>query len=176
MSIGLGFPRLGQRPNSSSASRLTAAQVRALDSSQSAAPPGAAVRVLALEDAFDPEQATDQATVRPRAPYTPRPQARDCSRTQAPTAESSPAPENFFAKKPSTERLPPFWGRNRFWTGFWERGHEQFSESNSPPYGGSHLPLAHPSSFEIQVELDHGRRVAMDPASRSQQLGLAIVG
>jgi hypothetical protein len=77
---------------------------------------------------------------------------------------------------PSTERLPPFWGRNRFWTGFWERGHEQFSESNSPPYGGSHLPLAHPSSFEIQVELDHGRRVAMDPASRSQQLGLAIVG
>jgi hypothetical protein len=49
---------------------LTAAQVRALDSSQSAAPPGAAVRVLALEDAFDPEQATDQATVRPRAPYT----------------------------------------------------------------------------------------------------------
>jgi hypothetical protein len=137
MSIGLGFPRLGQRPNSSSASRLTAAQVRALDSSQSAAPPGAAVRVLALEDAFDPEQATDQATVRPRAPYTPRPQARDCSRTQAPTAESSPAPENFFAKMPSTERLPPFWGRNRFWTGFWERGHEQFSESKSPPTGGS---------------------------------------
>jgi hypothetical protein len=30
MSIGLGFPRLGQRPKSSSASRLTAAQVRVL--------------------------------------------------------------------------------------------------------------------------------------------------
>jgi hypothetical protein len=38
-------------------------------------------------------------------------QARDCSRTQAPTAESSPEPENFFAKTPSTERLPPFWGK-----------------------------------------------------------------
>src|SRR5262245_29887816 len=54
----------------------------------------------------------------------------------SPIAESSPAPENFFSKAPSTERLPPFWGRNRFWTGFWERGHEQFSESKSPPTGG----------------------------------------
>jgi hypothetical protein len=60
MSIGLGFPRLGQRPKSSSASRLTAAQVRVLDLSQSAASPGAAVRVLALEDAFELEQATNR--------------------------------------------------------------------------------------------------------------------
>jgi hypothetical protein len=75
------------------------------------ASPEAAVRVLALGDAFEPEQATNQATVRPTAPSTPRPQARDCSRTQAPTAESSPAPENFFAKTSSTERLPPFWGK-----------------------------------------------------------------
>jgi hypothetical protein len=51
-----------------------------------------------------------------------------------------------------------------------------FQNPKVPPTGGSHLPLAHPSSFEVQVELDHGRRVAMDPASRSQQLGLAIVG
>jgi hypothetical protein len=48
----------------------------------------------------------------------------------------TPAPENFFAKTPSAERLPPFWDRNRFWTDFWERGHEQFSESKSPPYRG----------------------------------------
>ena len=51
----------------------------------------------------------------------------------------TPAPEIFFAKTPSPETLPPFWA-NRFWTGFWERGHEQFSESNSPTTGGSHLP------------------------------------
>ena len=38
------------------------------------------------------------------------------------------------------KRLPqkgyPLSGANRFWTGFWERGHEQFSESKSPPYRG----------------------------------------
>jgi hypothetical protein len=27
---------------------------------------------------------------------------------------------------------------------------EQFSESKSPPYRGSHLPHAHPSSFEMR--------------------------
>jgi hypothetical protein len=42
-------------PKSFSASRLTPAQVRVLDLSQSAASPGAAVRVLALGDAFEPE-------------------------------------------------------------------------------------------------------------------------
>src|SRR6266513_100370 len=36
--------------------------------SQSAASRGAAVRVLALGDAFETEQATNQATVRPTAP------------------------------------------------------------------------------------------------------------
>src|SRR3954470_10125026 len=56
---------------------------------------------------------------------------------------------NFFAQTPSTERLPPFWGRNRFWTGFRERGHEQFSETQCPPTGGSH-PRAHPSSLEMR--------------------------
>ena len=38
------------------------------------------------------------------------------------------------------KRLPqkgyPLSGANRFWAGFWERGHEQFSESKSPPYRG----------------------------------------
>src|SRR6516162_9703298 len=48
----------------------------------------------------------------------------------APTAESSPAPENFFAKTPSTERLLPFWGRNRFWTGFCQRGHSSANQRN----------------------------------------------
>jgi len=32
--------------------------------------------------------------------------------------------KTFFAKTLSTERLPPFWGRNRFWARFWERGQE----------------------------------------------------
>jgi hypothetical protein len=65
----------------------------------------------------------------------------------APTAESSlPQLKIFFQKRPPSERLPPFCGRNRFWTGFWERGHKQFSESKSPPYRGAdthracHLP------------------------------------
>jgi hypothetical protein len=52
----------------------------------------------------------------------------------APTAEPSPAPENFFQKRPPSERLPPFWGRNRFWAGFREREHEQFSEIQKSPY------------------------------------------
>src|ERR1700750_2408858 len=58
----------------------------------------------------------------------------------------------FFLQTSFTERLP-LYGQNHFWTGFCQRGHEQFSESKSPPTGGSHLPHAHPSSFEIQVEL-----------------------
>jgi hypothetical protein len=129
-----------QRPKSSSASRLTAAQVRVLDLSQSAASPGAAVRVLALEDAFDPEQAIDQATVRPRAPYTPRPQARDCSRTQAPTAESSPAPENFFAKTPSPERATPFLGAETiFGQVFGRGGMSTFQNPKVPHIGGGRI-------------------------------------
>src|SRR5262249_23028324 len=32
----------------------------------------------------------------------------------APTAESSPAPENFFQKRLPSERLPPFWGQKPF--------------------------------------------------------------
>jgi hypothetical protein len=74
----------------------------------------------------------------------------------APTAESSPAPENFFQKRLPQKGHPPFWGRNRFWTGFCQRGHEQFSESKSPPLpGGSHLPHAHPSSFEMRRRGSH---------------------
>ena len=63
--------------------------------------------------------------------------------SQGPGAISLPHLRFFFAKMPSPERLPPFWGRNRFWTGFWERGHEQFSESNSPPYRGGRICRAH---------------------------------
>ena len=36
--------------------------------------------------------------------------------------------------------------------------------------------VASAAAFEIKVELDHGRRVATDPVSWSQQLDLAIVG
>jgi hypothetical protein len=54
----------------------------------------------------------------------------------------SPSTKIFFAKRLSHKGYP-FMGRNYFWTGFWERGHEQFSESKSPPYRGSHLPHAH---------------------------------
>src|SRR4029077_3068338 len=51
-----------------------------------------------------------------------------------------------FLQKRLPRKATPFLGPNGFWTGFWERGHEQFSESKSPPTGGSHLPPAHPRS------------------------------
>jgi hypothetical protein len=123
---------------------------------------GAVGRGLALRyDAFEPEQATNRAYCEAEGSLNPRPQARDCSRTQAPTAESSLAPKNFFATAPSTERLPPFWGRNHFWTGFWERGHEQFSESNSPPYRG--VASAARSSKLVR---DSPNRASPDPRCR----------
>jgi hypothetical protein len=44
---------------------------------------------------------------------------------------------NFFLQKRLPQKgYPLSAGRNRFWTGFWERGREQFSESKSPPYRG----------------------------------------
>ena len=48
----------------------------------------------------------------------------------------SPHLKIFCKKRLPQKGLAPFWGRNRFWTGFWERGHEQFSKSISPPYRG----------------------------------------
>jgi hypothetical protein len=39
------------------------------------------------------------------------------------------------------------------------RGLEQFSESKSPPYRGVASAARTSSAFEIQLELDHGRRV-----------------
>src|SRR5262249_34638674 len=56
----------------------------------------------------------------------------------------------FFKNVLRQKGYPLLGGRNRFWAGFRERGHEQFSESKSPPTGGSHLPHAHPSSFEMR--------------------------
>ena len=82
----------------------------------------------------------------PRAAPTPRSDLRKRAlstrkrrhRLATPRVEGylTPAPENFFARTPPQKGYPLFWGRNRFWTGFWERGHEQFSESKSPPTGG----------------------------------------
>src|SRR6516164_8896236 len=54
----------------------------------------------------------------------------------APPAESSPGTKKFFCKSVVHTKAAPLMGRNHFWTGFWERGHEQFSESKSPPYRG----------------------------------------
>src|SRR6516164_2386081 len=48
---------------------------------------------------------TTGVSVRPPLPY---------ALALAPTAESSPAPENFFQKRPPSERLPPFWGQKSF--------------------------------------------------------------
>jgi hypothetical protein len=36
----------------------------------------------------------------------------------------SPGTKNFFAKAVPQKGYPPFWARNRFWTGFWGRGHD----------------------------------------------------
>ena len=53
------------------------------------------------------------------------------------TTTSSPALKIFFAEAPSAERLPPFWGRNRFWTGFLgKRGMIEISPRKSPPTRG----------------------------------------
>jgi hypothetical protein len=58
----------------------------------------------------------------------------------------------FFLQKPPPQKGYPFLGQNRFWTGFWERGREQFSEFKSPPYRGSHLPHAHQASDEAYAD------------------------
>jgi hypothetical protein len=51
-------------------------------------------------------------------------------------ADSGIPHQKIFFKNAFHRKATPFWGRNGFWTGFWERGHEQFSESKSPPYPG----------------------------------------
>ena len=61
----------------------------------------------------------------------------------APTAESSPAPEIFFQNHPPSKRLPLLGGRNHFWTGFWERGHEQFSRIQKSPLPGVSVGQRH---------------------------------
>ena len=49
----------------------------------------------------------------------------------------------FFCKNAFHRKGYPLSGVNRFWAGFWERGHEQFSESNSPPYRGGRVCRRH---------------------------------
>ena len=44
--------------------------------------------------------------------------------------------EIFFKNAFRQKGYPLLGGRNHFWTGFRQRGHEQFSESKSPPTGG----------------------------------------
>jgi hypothetical protein len=60
---------------------------------------------------------------------------RGGSGTQAPPAESLPAPKIFLQKRLSHKGYP-LYGQDHFWTGFCQRGHKQFSESKSPPYRG----------------------------------------
>src|SRR5262249_11035734 len=49
----------------------------------------------------------------------------------------SPGTKNFFCINVfHTKATLPLYGQNHFWTGFCQRGHEQFSESKSPPYRG----------------------------------------
>src|SRR5262245_58279145 len=62
----------------------------------------------------------------------------------------SPGTKNFFLQKRLSHKGDPLYGQNHFWRGFCQRGHEQFSDSKTPPYRGSHLPHAHPSSFEMR--------------------------
>ena len=57
-------------------------------------------------------------------------------------------------------------GQNHFWTGYCQRGHEQFSEFKSPPYRGSHLPHAH------QARLRYAEPCQFRPAV----VGAAILG
>src|SRR5215831_15119374 len=81
---------------------------------------------------------------------------------RAPRAESLPAPKFFFAKASFTQRLP-LYGTEPFLDRFWERGQKQFSESKGPPLpGGSNLPHAHPSSFEMRQTCQFRPRGARD--------------
>jgi hypothetical protein len=66
-----------------------------------------------------------------------RPSVECFRRTEAsaPPTEFLPAPKIFLQKRLSHKGYP-LYGQNHFWTGFCQRGHEQFSESKSPPYRG----------------------------------------
>ena len=61
-------------------------------------------------------------------------QARDCSRAQAPTAESFPDPANCFGNSPSTEGYP-FLVQKRFLDTFWRGGTRIFRIQQSPQPG-----------------------------------------
>src|SRR5262249_27867683 len=61
---------------------------------------------------------------------------RGGSGTQAPPAESLPAPKNFFAKTSFTQRLPPLSDRTIFGQVFVRGGMIKFSKWKVPPTGG----------------------------------------
>jgi hypothetical protein len=71
-------------------------------------------------------EAVGQTSAMPPALALPRPVAAlPYMLALAPTAESSPAPENFFSKTASVRKVTPFLGgRSHFWTGFCQRGHD----------------------------------------------------
>ena len=67
-----------------------------------------------------------------------------------------------FLQKRPPQKGYPLSGENRFWTGFWERGHEQFSESKSPSYRGV------ASAARTSKLGDAPNRASSDPRCRRQ--------
>ena len=79
-----------------------------------------------------------RATMRFAAPpYAPAARASRRARGgRSRTAESSPHLKIFLRKRLPQKGYPLSAGRNRFWTGFWERGMSNFQNPKVPPTGG----------------------------------------
>src|SRR6476620_2733655 len=71
------------------------------------------------------------------------------SRTQAPTTESSPAPENFFAKTPSTERLPLSGAETVFGQVFGRGGMSAIFKIQKTPHRAVASAAAHPDRANL---------------------------
>src|SRR5207245_9242946 len=58
--------------------------------------------------------------------------------------------QKFFCKNVFHTKATPFMGRTIFGQVFVRGGMSNFQNPKVPPTGGSHLPHAHPSSFEMR--------------------------
>ena len=65
-------------------------------------------------------------------------------------SKSSPAPDNFFCKNTLHRNATPVLGQTVFGQVFGRGGMSNFQNPTVPPTGGSRLPRAHPSSFEMR--------------------------
>jgi hypothetical protein len=84
-----------------------------------------------------------------------------------------PHPKIFLRKRPPQKGYPLSGGRNRFWAGFWERGHEQFSSTHlafNKGGGGSARP---PGSAPARALVLRATPGATAPKTNNPQMGVA---